>query len=40
MIFPHEETHFRAGDRLLLIVSYDSWQDYKKHFESRSKFEA
>ena len=40
MIFPHEETYFQAGDRLLLIVSYDSWQDKKKSFESGPKLEA
>ena len=39
MIFPEEGTRFQVGDRLLLIASYDVWQNYKKHMYLNKKSE-
>lgn len=39
MIFPHEGTRFQVGDRLLLIASYDDWQNYHKRMYLHNKSE-
>jgi chloride channel protein, CIC family len=39
MIFPYEETRFQVGDRLLLIASYDAWQNYHKSMYLHNKSE-
>jgi CIC family chloride channel protein len=33
LIFPHEETQLKAGDRLLLIASYNALQIHQKQYE-------
>ena len=35
IIFPHEETYLKAGDRLLLIASSNALQVHQKQYESR-----
>jgi CIC family chloride channel protein len=37
MIFPHEETQFKAGDRLLLIVSNEAWPKYHGYFRDQER---
>ena len=37
IIFPHEETQLKAGDRLLLIASYNALQVHERQLEGRQK---
>ena len=39
MVFPNGNMRFRIGDRLLLIASYDAWQDYRKNFKTAKPVE-
>jgi len=37
IIFPHEETQLKAGDRLLLIASYNALQVHERQLEGRQQ---